>query len=93
MKALRLRVTKDFLNKKVGDILSGHRKDVADELIKQGLCEWVTIELNNEFEEPVVEKPVVIEPEIKVFEPELHNDDLAVPVKKRSRKPKPAENK
>ena len=92
MKALRIRITKDFLNRKVGDVIQ-IRRDLGEDLIRQGLGEWVTIELKNEFEEPVVEKAVVIEPEIKIYEPEIHNDDLAVPVKKRNRKPKPTENK
>lgn len=100
MKAKRIRVIKDFQNKRVGNILD-LRMDIAQTLVNKGLCEWAIIEVENET--PVIEapiiiepvKPVVYEPVEAIHEPIDHNDDLGTAKEKRKRieKPKPKENK
>lgn len=66
MKAQKLKVIKEFLNKVEGQIINPPRLDVAKSLVEQGYCEWVTVDLKVEdLGNQKVGEPVIIEPNNK----------------------------
>lgn len=64
MKAQKLKIVKEFMNKNVGQIINPPRLDVAKSLVEQGYCEWITIDQKKEdLGNQKVGEPVIIEPE------------------------------
>lgn len=81
MKAKRVRIIKDFHNKKVGQLLP-LRRDVAQSLIDRGLAVWETVELTEEFSKPILAEPIItekeIEEKIEIFTPKKNDNSKTV---------------